>query len=199
LADGGDESMSDSFSTGEEDDETSEHGIHVNELPEGWIRGGSQPGKYEMGLDENVYRSGSASAFIRLKEGAIFTPQASPSLGTRHPRTAEFGTICQNFYPKNFLNKNVKLSAYLCYELVANLDSWTGIWLKVEYTDETQSLGFRLDNMYDHKLTGSSNGNWVKCEIIHSIPASTVNVTFGFLLFGGGIVWADDFTFEPCK
>lgn len=33
-------------------------------LPDGWTRGGSHPGRYEMGLDEGNSNEGSAAAFI---------------------------------------------------------------------------------------------------------------------------------------
>jgi len=178
---GSDSPLQDDDSDEEDVDEEGKHepGI-VEELPEGWYRGGSQPGKYKMGLDERYFRSGSASAYIE-------------SVGPNNK--LGFGTVCQNFYPKDYLAKRVRLFAWLRYNLCEDSQSWTGIWMKVEIPTEG-GTGFRLDNMSDRKLQGSSKEQWARAEIVMDIPMSCINCTFGFLLYGGGIVWADDFQFE---
>jgi len=155
----------------------------VSELPEGWYRGGSYPGKYRMGLDERVFLFGSASAFIQ-------------STGVIHGERLGFGTVCQSFFPKDYLSKRVCLSAWLRYDAWDDNVSWAGIWLKVEFTTENGSSSFRLDNMSDRKLMGSSQGKWLQVTVVSDIPATCTNCTFGFLLFGGGHVWADNFQFD---
>jgi len=169
----------------EEDDRPREPGI-LDELPDGWYRGGSHPGKYKMGLDERVYRSGSASAIIQ---------SIAPDV-TQGERVA-FGTICQSFFPKDYLSKRIRLTAFLRYDLLDDTISWAGIWMKTEFPSSQIGVNlFRLDNMSDRKLQGSSKGEWFKVSIVNDIPMSAVNCTFGFLLCGGGFVWADDFQFE---
>lgn len=170
----------------EEDEESTrkaEQGI-LDTLPEGWYRGGSQPGKYRMGLDERIYRSGSASAFIQ----SIEVNGGDEKIG--------FGTVCQSFFPKDYLSKRIRLTAWLRHELPEDGKSWCGIWLKTEYPSSHGVNLYRLDNMSDRKLVGSSKNEWVSVAIVNDIDMSCVNCTFGFLLCGGGSVWADDFQFE---
>lgn len=50
--------------------------------------------------------------------------------------------------------------------------------------DKLRCLLF-LDNMADRKLTGSSQGKWVECEIVADIPTNVEALTFGFLVVGG--------------
>jgi len=139
-----------------------------------------------MGLDERVYRSGSASAIIQSIAQDV----------TQGERVA-FGTICQSFFPKDYLSRRIQLTAWLRYELLEDSKSWAGIWMKTEFPSSQVGVNhFRLDNMSDRKLQGSSKGEWVKVVIVNDIPMSAVNCTFGFLLCGGGLVWADDFQFE---
>eukprot|EP01127_Copromyxa_protea_P021884 TRINITY_DN7648_c0_g1_i3.p1 TRINITY_DN7648_c0_g1~~TRINITY_DN7648_c0_g1_i3.p1 ORF type:complete len:191 (+),score=23.45 TRINITY_DN7648_c0_g1_i3:139-711(+) len=105
-----------------------------------------------------------------------------------------FGTVCQRFYPKQFLGKRIKLTGHLCWNLVGP-ESWTGMWVKVDLIT-TNPRTFHLDNMADRKLVGSSEGSWVECEIVTDIPMNAEALSFGFLLVGMGIIWASDFKFE---
>jgi len=154
-------------------------------LPEGWARGGSHPGRYEMGLDEGkYYTGGTAAAFIR-----------SMTLEPLPNGNISFATVCQKFYPKTFLDKKVKLTGRLCYNLCA--DSWTGLWVKVDLkVPQDRPRSFRLDNMNDRKLCGSSEGEWIYCEVETDIPVNVESVSFGFLMCGTGIVWSSDLQFE---
>jgi len=158
--------------------------IDIAELPEGWYRGGSigSPGMYIIGLDESVLFDGCASAVIRSKD-------------LQSLKCNEFGTVFQNFFPRDYLCRRIKISAYLNYKLFGE-NSWTGIWMKEEFIDENYQSYFIKDNMSDRKLTGSSNNSWVPCTIVVDVPFSCVNLKFGFLLSGTGIVWANNFDLE---
>jgi len=123
----------------------------VDILPEGWYRGGSHPGMYIMGLDETVFHTGTASAFIKSRETiAVGTQEDVENVKLR------FGTVFQNFYPKDYLFQRVRLTAYLRYNLDDGV-SWGGMWMKVEFMVDEQKTGVLLDNMSDRKLSGSSD------------------------------------------
>lgn len=172
-------------------------------LPDGWTRGGSHPTRYEMGLDDGKCGNGAA-AFIRSTCTFLYCVcihfLALAPLPSGHPG---FGTVCQRFYPKvghhckialifqHFLGKRVKLRGHLCWNLVGPC-SWTGMWLKVNLvTKNYPPRTFHLDNMSDRKLTGSSQGNWVECEIVTDIPTNVEALSFGFLLVGSMQTYKD--------
>lgn len=63
-------------------------------VPEGWIIAGSQPSKYEAGVDTTLLYLGHRSAYLKAKEA-----------------TGGFGTLMQSFDAKNYLGKRVRFSA----------------------------------------------------------------------------------------
>jgi len=138
-----------------------------------------------MGLDERVYKSGSASAYIKSIADRVAEGE---KLG--------FGTVCQSFFPKDYLSKRIRLTAWLRHDLPEDGKSWCGIWLKTEYPSSTGVNLYRLDNMSDRKLTGSSKEGWINVCIVNDIDMNCINCTFGFLLCGAGTIFADDFQFE---
>eukprot|EP01129_Flabellula_baltica_P017476 TRINITY_DN969_c0_g1_i4.p1 TRINITY_DN969_c0_g1~~TRINITY_DN969_c0_g1_i4.p1 ORF type:complete len:230 (-),score=41.76 TRINITY_DN969_c0_g1_i4:1377-2066(-) len=151
-------------------------------LPNGWFRAGTHPKNYVMGLDCEVWKSPETSAFIKSKRGKDVMGQ--------------FGTIMQQFFPKSYLGKRLQLSGSIRYECEQN--SWAAMWMRVDgpldpATGEKNTLS---DTMSDRQLTGNSRGLFEEYYIVLDIPKNAVNVAFGFMLHGKGIVWADDFKFE---
>src|SRR5215203_718625 len=67
------------------------------ELPTGWIKRGSLPDKYEMGLEKGAGQDGKNAATIKSLEQTI----------------EGFGTLMQNCSPANYLGKRVRMSGYL--------------------------------------------------------------------------------------
>ena len=61
--------------------------------------------------------------------------------------------------------------------------------------DRRNTLGF--DNMNDRPILGTTK--WTKYEIEMDVPVDSIYITFGYLLKGGGIAWADDFTIETVR
>lgn len=72
--------------------------------------------------------------------------------------------------------------------------------MKVVVTNNGQK-SFRLDNMADRKMTGTSDvltppgawlgtetndqGEFIPCEIVSNVPENATQISFGFLLCGG--------------
>ncbi len=139
----------------------------------GWEKTGSQAENYNVGLDNNIKKSGSSSAFLESN--------TEVSKG--------FGTLMQSSSAEDFLNKKVKMTGYIKVENVTN---WAGMWMRVDSKDSKNYLSF--DNMQDRPIQGTTD--WIKCEIILDIPSNSSTINYGFLLNGTGKIWFDDIDFD---
>ncbi|RYD77587.1 MAG: hypothetical protein EOP53_12735 [Sphingobacteriales bacterium] len=143
------------------------------DVPKGWIIAGSEPKKYEMGIDKGSGQDGGNAATIKSTEKKI----------------KGFGTLMQMFDPGKYLGKRIKMTAFVRSE---NVDDWAGLWLRVDQQGSNQALAF--DNMQDRPVKGTTA--WKKYEIVLDVPAKASNIAYGCLLSGNGQVWFDKFTFE---
>ena len=141
-------------------------------LPDGWMRSGSAPADYEMGIDRSVFHGGKASGYLKSKA-------AKPT---------GFGTLMQQYKGEQFLGKRVRLSAWVKSDSVA---SWAGLWMRVDGPDR-KMLAF--DNMQSRPITGTSG--WTRHEIVLDVGSEARDIAFGILLEGTGGVWIDDASFE---
>lgn len=144
---------------------------------DGWFLAGSEPESYEIGVEEVADRDGKVG-FIKSTKNKI----------------KGFGTIMQSFIPEEYIDKRVKLTAYIKTE---NVDGWVGLWMRVDGPKKEgdkyrESLAF--DNMNDRKIKGTTA--WQKYEIILDVDEEAVNLAYGVLLSGTGEAWLDDLTFE---
>lgn len=137
----------------------------------GWFLAGSSPNSYEIGLEKNQERN-SKVAYLRSIE----------------PEVNGFGTIMQNFMPKDFLGKKIKLTGYIKSK---NIKKWAGMWMRIDGPNK-KTLGF--DNMQDRPIKGTTS--WTKYEIILKVPKEAVNLAYGVLASGTGEVLMDNFKFE---
>jgi hypothetical protein len=145
----------------------------AGELPDGWIRAGSAPADYDMGVDTVVRHTGRASAYIEAK--------GKDSKG--------FGTLMQMAAPGSFRQKRVRLTAFVKSEKIEN---WAGLWLRVDGEARTSFLAF--DNMQDRPIKGTND--WTRVAIVLDVPQEAKALAFGLLLNGSGRVWMDDLKFE---
>ena len=141
-------------------------------LPEGWFPAGKSPADYEMGVDSEVFHSGKSSGFIKSLSD-------NPS---------GFGTLMQMCQAKEYLEKRVRMNAYIKAE---NIINWAGMWMRVDGSGR-ESLGF--DNMQQRSIIGSTG--WEKYEIVLDVPENSTNLAFGILLDRSGQDWIDDICFE---
>jgi hypothetical protein len=140
-------------------------------LPEGWIKAGSDPADYDMGVDTAVRHSGKASGFIRAK--------ADDPKG--------FATLMQTFRADEYRGKRLRLSGHVRAD---KIDKWAGLWMRID--GQNKRLGF--DNMQDRAIKGTSD--WKKYDLVLDVPTASVNIAFGILLVGKGQTWVDDLQFE---
>ena len=143
------------------------------DAPNGWLKAGSKPKSYEMGLDQIEGRQGKNAATIKSIDKNV----------------DGFGTLMQQSRPDKFLGKRIKMTGYLKTE---NVSDWSGLWLRVDQAGSQQSLSF--DNMQDRSIKG--NKDWTKYEIILDVPTNASMLAFGALLSGSGQIWFDNITFE---
>jgi len=140
---------------------------------EGWIKRGSKPESYEIGLDSTVFKTGNRSAFLESTK----------------KRIDGFGTLMQTCSAYDYLGKRVRMTSYIKSE---NVNDWAGMWMRVDSRITGKSLSF--DNMQNRPIKG--NTGWVKCIIVLDVPDESGTISFGVLLSGTGKVWFDDIKFE---
>lgn len=143
------------------------------ELPNGWIKAGSQPGSYEMGIDTEVVFTGEASATIQSTEKEI----------------QGFGTLMQHIIADDYRGFRIRLSGEMKSEEVTG---WAGFWLRVDGPDPRRFLGF--DNMRHRPVKGTTD--WQRYEIVLDVPEEAIRIAYGFLLHGTGQIWADGLELE---
>lgn len=143
-----------------------------NEDIKGWFLAGSNPESYEIGLESNTQRNGKV-AFLKATKGKI----------------KGFGTIMQQFDPKDYLGKKVKLTGYV---KSSSVDKWAGMWMRVDGRGKKKTLSF--DNMQNRPIKGTTG--WKQYEIILDVPKESILIAYGVLLSGTGTIWLDDMKFE---
>jgi hypothetical protein len=143
------------------------------DLPKGWFKAGSDPNKYEMGVDKGTGQDGKNSATIKSIDKKI----------------KGFGKLMQNCSPTKFAGKRVRMTGLLKSK---DLEIYAGFWLRVDASDSNKPLSF--DNMYDRPIKGTTD--WKKYEIVLDVPENASNIAYGVLLSGTGQVWFDSMTFE---
>ncbi|GBC05376.1 hypothetical protein RclHR1_00620016 [Rhizophagus clarus] len=140
------------------------------ELPAEWFRAGNSSQDYEMGLDYTIFYGKAPSGFIKSR--ANFSEYG-------------FGILMQEFFPKDYLGKQVRLTCTMKYN---NVLGWTGILIQV------YSINGMYDDMRNRKITGTSG--WKEINSIVNVPEDTTVLAFGILLSGEGTVWLDECSFE---
>lgn len=144
----------------------------ANQIPQGWLAGGSNPKDYEITIDSETFYSKSPSGLVRsIKD-----------------KPTGFATLMQDFQAQKYRGKRMQLSAFV---KTKSIDDWAGLWMRVEGAGH-EVLGF--DNMKNRPLKGTND--WKQYEIVLDIPKESKVIAFGVLLSGNGNVWIDDVKFE---
>jgi hypothetical protein len=128
---------------------------------------------FEVYLDTNIRRGGSASASI--KSGAA---QASPD-------KAAF--LIQTIKADDYIGKRVRLSAYVRAENAG----YASLTMRME---GAEMKVMNMDTLDRKPIKGTSD--WRRREIVLDVPAETQQIVFVVSLRGGGQIWVDDIKFE---
>lgn len=143
------------------------------DLPKSWFKAGSEPKKYEMGIDKGAGRDGKNAATIQSKDKKI----------------NGFGTLMQDCLPDNYLGKRIRMNGFIKSK---DVDDKAGFWLRVDQSHSNDPLSF--DNMLNRPIKGTTE--WKKYEIVLDVPVNAINIAYGALLVGTGQIWFDEITFE---
>jgi len=150
--------------------------LAADSIPNGWIKAGSHPAEYEVGIDSSIHHGGRASGYVKAITKDLHG----------------FGTLMQTTSPGQFLGKRVRLSAFVKAEMVSD---WAGVWMRVDGPSEgNQPKSLAFDNMQGRPIKGTID--WTRVEIVLDVPNDAIDIAFGILLSQGGEVWLDDLTFE---
>jgi hypothetical protein len=150
--------------------------IAADNIPSGWIKAGSHPAEYEVGIDSSTYHGGRASGYVKAITRDLHG----------------FGTLMQTTGPGQYLGKRVRLSAFVRAEMVGD---WAGLWLRVDGPLEgNQPKPLAFDNMQGRPIKGTID--WTRVEIVLDVPSDARDIAFGILLSRDGQVWLDDLKFE---
>jgi hypothetical protein len=150
--------------------------IAADSIPNGWIKAGSHPAEYEVGVDSSTYHGGRASGYVKAITKELHG----------------FGTLMQTAGPAQYLGKRVRLSAFVKAQMVTD---WAGLWLRVDGPVEgNQPKILAFDNMQGRPLKGTID--WTRVEIVLDVPTEAKDIAFGILLSRDGQVWLDDLKFE---
>jgi AraC family transcriptional regulator len=137
-------------------------------IPANWMLGGSNPQDYSVGVDLSESYSGFASAYIKSTSA----------------RPVGFTTLLQSFKANNYRSQRIKLTAYLKTRFVGG---WSALWMRV---NDISGKPLAFDDMRERPLIGSME--WKPLEIVLDVPATSDEISFGFLLQGKGQVWIDN-------
>ena len=141
-------------------------------LPEGWVKAGSVPERYDMGTDPGAGQKGGNAATIK----SIGIPNG-------------FGTLMQTIAADNYKGKRIRLTGYI---KTKDVMTSAGLWFRVDGKDGGQPLAF--DNMQNRPIAG--NTDWVKCRIVLDVPKNAAVIAYGALLTGAGQIWFDNLKFD---
>ncbi|WP_298653609.1 erythromycin esterase family protein [uncultured Proteiniphilum sp.] len=136
-------------------------------LPKHWYTGGES---FKISVDSLEKHSGKFS--LKME-----TP------GTRNNNS--FGVFTGTLPIETFAGKNVEYRGWIKTKNVKN--GYAGLWLRVD-GENTETLGF--DNMNDRGLTGDND--WTQVSIKIDISREAININYGGLFPGEGVVWFDN-------
>ena len=148
--------------------------LYSFDIPKGWIKAGSDPDKYEMGIDKGTGQDGKNAATIQSKEQKIKNG---------------FGTLMQNCSPEKYLGKRVRMTGYIKSKDVTES---SGFWFRVDSKNSKEPTAF--DNMNSRPVKGTTD--WKKYEIVLDVAEDASNIAYGALVIGTGQIWFDNITFE---
>ncbi|MDR3614360.1 MAG: hypothetical protein P4L53_12425 [Candidatus Obscuribacterales bacterium] len=150
--------------------------IEHKKAPTGWIYSATDKNDYEVGLDQSEKHSGTRCGYLK---SVVEEPKP-------------FGNLSSYFAPEEYLDKRLRMSAWVKTELV---NSKAQLWLRVDgdWKSASSKPGC-FDNMDDRPIVGSTA--WRKYDLVVDIPKTSTGVAFGLMLLGKGQAWLDDVSFE---
>jgi hypothetical protein len=139
---------------------------------DGWMIDGN-PEQYEFGVDEETIHNESPGLTIK------FSAAEEPT---------GFGSLCRNLDVEKYLDKRLRITAFVKTEHVDG----AGLWMRVDAKDADQPLAF--DNMSTRQIKNTTD--WKRYEVVLDVPGKASQICYGAVLTGKGQMWVADFNFE---
>ena len=136
----------------------------------GWFLSGLNRA-FQLTLDHETYHSGQFSARIECPE----------------QKCADFATVMQTIRSFHYLEKRVRLSAWVKADKGVRA---ARMWMRIDGVDGSV-LGF--DNMESRGKKGPFG--WTLQKIVLKVPRDAALINFGLIVAGEGTAWLDDVTF----
>jgi len=137
----------------------------------GWFLSGANARAYEVVLDRETYRGGSASAMIRC----------------RQRRCSNFATLMQTIQADEYLEHRIRFSGWV----KATKGGAPRLWMRIDGASG-ETLAF--DNMDNRSKPGPFD--WRYLEIVLDVEKPAALINFGLINDGNGSAWVDDMTLE---
>ena len=142
-------------------------------MPQGWIKTGSAPQSFDMGVVGDSSSNGRQIAQIKSKG---------------NENISGFATFMQQFVADDYRGKAVRFSAKV---RTRDVRAWTGLWMRV---DDLNGKITAFDNMQERGITGTTE--WTPFEVVLPVAMDSKMISFGILLNGNGEVNMTDVTVE---
>lgn len=139
-----------------------------------WLFTGTAPEKFEAGIDNKIYNTGTKSATLKSIADSL--------------EADEYATIMQQFSARNFLGKRARFSGFV---KTLEVDGRCGLWMRI---DNALGVTLKLDNMQNRAITGTTEWNHYSCVL--DVPETSGVISIGVLLNGTGQVWLDNANFQ---
>ena len=144
--------------------------------PPGWFLGGTHPDNFDAGVEPDAV-DGKSAAYLRARVAM-----------------RGMGTVQQQVPADAYRGQRLRLSALVRSD---DVDRWSGLWMRIEGMAGSLRRVVALDNMRDRPVVGTTE--WTRHAVVLDVPEDAVRIVFGFLLAGGGQVWAADMRLEAAS
>ena len=122
-------------------------------LPPGWYGGVGTAGRYEIGLDDGVRRTGGSAAYLTARS---------------MPASTDFSFLAQSVSAITYRAKRLRLSAWVRADSISG--DGAGLWMRID--GPTRTLVF--DNMIVTGRAIRGTSGWVEHSVVLDIPAEAV-------------------------
>jgi len=139
-----------------------------------WFAGHpDQHNNYDMGGDPTVNHGEDGGGYINSKVESI----------------DGFGTLMTAQNAENYLGEQIRLSAYIKTDQVAD---WAGMWLRIDGPISGRPLNFQ--NMQNDPISGTTE--WTYYEIVMNVPTNAQGLAYGIIIAGTGSAGIDGVKLE---
>lgn len=172
-------------------------GPALADSPAGWYSAGINASDYVFnfggdGPDRRRGRMRSSDPGYRRDPAVLFPPiEELGAMSIRAKPNAKpggMGTFSRSIQAARFRGKRVRLSASLRTRNAGRAQ----LWMRV---NGANGQVLSIDDMQNRPLRGTTR--WRRYAIVLEVPANATEISYGFLLAGSGMVWANDFTVTP--